>query len=50
MSNGTNYDFILNNVKGIQASKKRLKVFEYLKGCIQYIFASLFFTSRRAKK
>ena len=31
MSNVTNYNFISNNVKRIQASKKRLELFEYLK-------------------
>ena len=36
MSNATNYDFISNNVKGIQASKKRLKLFEYLKQNINF--------------
>ena len=50
MSNGTNCNFISNNAKGIQASKNRLKVFEYLKGFVHYIFASLFFMSIRAKK
>ena len=30
MSNAANYSFISNNVKGIQLSKKRLKLFEYL--------------------
>ena len=29
-----NYNFISNNVKGIKASEKRLKVFEYLKNNI----------------
>ena len=29
-----NYNFILNNVKGIKASEKRLKLFEYLKNNI----------------
>ena len=50
MSNGTNYNFISNNAKGIQASKNILKVLEYLKGCVHYIFASLFFMFIRAKK
>ena len=36
MSNATNYNFISNNVKGIQASKKRLKLFEYLKQNINF--------------
>ena len=31
MSNVSNYNFISSNVKGIQASKKRLKLSEYLK-------------------
>ena len=31
MSNTTNYNLISNDVKGIQTSKKRLKLFEYLK-------------------
>ena len=26
--------FISNNVKGIQASQKRMKLFEYLKSCV----------------
>ena len=29
-----NYNFISNNVKGIRASEKRLKLFEYLKNNI----------------
>ena len=29
-----NYNFISNNVKGIKASEKRLKLFEYLKNKI----------------
>ena len=29
-----NYSFISNNVKGIKASKKRLKLFEYIKNSI----------------
>ena len=29
-----NYNFISNNVKGIKASEKRLKVFKYLKNKI----------------
>ena len=29
-----NYNFISNNVKGIEASEKRLKLFEYLKNNI----------------
>ena len=33
ITNG-NYNFISNNVKGIKASEKRLKVFEYLKNSI----------------
>ena len=36
MSNATNYNFISNNVKGIPASKKRLKLFEYLKQNISF--------------
>ena len=42
MSNATNYNFISNNVKGIHATKKRLKLFEYLKrninfsGCVMF--------------
>ena len=36
MSNVTNYNFILNNVKGIQVSKRRLKLFEYLKQNINF--------------
>ena len=36
MSNATNYNFILNNVKGIQVSKRRLKLFEYLKQNINF--------------
>ena len=36
MSNATNYNFISNNVKGIQASKKRLKLSEYLKQNINF--------------
>ena len=36
MSNATNYNFILNYVEGIQASKKRLKLFEYLKQNINF--------------
>ena len=36
MSNATNYNFILNNIKGIQVSKKRLKLFEYLKPNIHF--------------
>ena len=31
MNNATNYNFVSNNVKGIQVSKKRLKLSEYLK-------------------
>ena len=30
-----NYNFISNNVKGIKASEKRLKLFEYLKNNIK---------------
>ena len=30
----SNYNFISNNVKGINASEKRLKLFEYLKNNI----------------
>ena len=36
MSNATNHNFISNNVKGTQASKKRLKLFEYLKQNIKF--------------
>ena len=36
MSNATNYNFISNNIKGIQASKKRLKLFEYFKQNIYF--------------
>ena len=36
MSNTTNYNFISNDVKGIQASKKRLKLFEYLQQNINF--------------
>ena len=36
MSNATNYNFISNNVKGMQASKRRLKLFEYLKQNINF--------------
>ena len=36
MSNATNYNFISNNVKRIQASKKRFKLFEYLKQNINF--------------
>ena len=30
----SNYNFISNNIKGIKASEKRLKLFEYLKNNI----------------
>ena len=36
MSNATNFNFISNNVKGIQDSKKRLKLFEYLQQNINF--------------
>ena len=36
MSNATTYNFISNNVLGIQASKKRLKQFEHLKQNINF--------------
>ena len=36
MSNATNYNLISNNVKGIQSSKMRLKLFEYLKQNINF--------------
>ena len=36
MSNATNYNFISNSVKGIQACKKRLKLFEYLKQNVNF--------------
>ena len=35
-SNATNYNFISNIVKGIQAFEKRLKLFEYLKQNINF--------------
>ena len=34
--NAANYNFILNNVKGMQASRKRLKPFEYLEQNINF--------------
>ena len=36
MRNATNYNFVSNNIKGIQVSKKRLKLFEYLKSNINF--------------
>ena len=36
MSNATNYNSISNNIKGIQVSKKRLKLFEYFKQNINF--------------
>ena len=36
MGKVTNYNFISNNVKGMQASKKRLKLFEYLKQNVNF--------------
>ena len=42
MSNVTNYNFISNNVKRIQASKKRLELFEYLKQNINFNVFTLF--------
>ena len=42
MSNATNYNFISNNVKGIQVSKKRLELFEYLKQNISFNVFILF--------
>ena len=36
MSNATKYNFISNNVKGIQVSKKTLKLFEYVKQNINF--------------
>ena len=36
MRSATNSNFIPNNVKGIQASKKRIKLFEYLKQNINF--------------
>ena len=36
MRNATNYNFFSNNIKGIQVSKKRLKLFEYLKSNINF--------------
>ena len=36
MSGATNSNFIRNDVKGIQASKKRIKLFEYLKQNINF--------------
>ena len=31
-SNQLNFNFITNNVKGLQSSKKRIKLFEHFKG------------------
>ena len=42
MSNVTNYNFISNNVKRIQASKKRLELFEYLKQNTNFNVFTLF--------
>ena len=36
MSNATKYNFISSNVKGIQVSKKALKLFEYVKQNINF--------------
>ena len=36
MGKVTNCNFISNKVKGIQASKKRLKLFEYLKQNVNF--------------
>ena len=36
MRNATNHNFVSNNIKGIQVSKKRLKLFEYLKSNINF--------------
>ena len=36
MINATNYNFISNNIKGIHTTKKRLKLFEYLKQNINF--------------
>ena len=36
MSNATKYNFISSNVKGIQVSKKALKLFEYVKQKINF--------------
>ena len=42
MRNATNYNFVSNNIKGIQVSKKRLKLFEYLKSNINFNSFMLF--------
>ena len=42
MSNATNLDFISNSVKGIPASKKRLKLFEYLQQNLTFYGFKLF--------
>ena len=42
MSNATNYIFFSNSVKGIQATNKRLKLFEYLEQNINFIGVILF--------
>ena len=42
MSNATNYIFFSNSVKGIQATNKRLKLFEYLEQNINFNGVILF--------
>ena len=42
MSNATNLNFISNNIKGIPAFKKRLKLFEYLQQNITFYGFILF--------
>ena len=42
MSNATNYIFFSNSVKGIQATNKRLKLFEYLEQNISFNGVILF--------
>ena len=34
LSNTSNFNFLSNNVKGLQSSKKRLKLFQYFKNKI----------------
>ena len=34
LSNASDFNFLSNNVKGLQSSKKRLKLFEYFKNRI----------------
>ena len=42
MSNATNYIYFSNSVKGIQATNKRLKLFEYLEQNINFNGVILF--------